>query len=76
MNKTVYLTQDQHYRLMRLIRPANLSIAKTRMALQQRYSVEYDEHVEYVSISQGRPPNYFGAITGADENINWLLLHL
>ena len=86
MNKTVYLTQDQRDRLMALLictmgtdleplGPVN-RIATIDMALQERYSVEYDEHVEYVLISQGRPLNYFGAIIGTDENINWLLLHI
>ena len=56
--------------------PLDTRIGRTQLEAKRQFSVEYDEYPTWIDSELSRPPNYFGAIIGTDENINWLLLHI
>lgn len=57
----------------------NLCSAKTINHITEQLRTNYRlTYSEYESIFGGadRPDNYWGQLTGTEEDINWLLLHL
>ncbi len=78
--QTIYLTMQQRERLMQLLHtPATRKFTRiddmTKQAAAQ-FNVTYAEHPVYVAEDMPKPLDYFGSISGTEENINWLLLHL
>lgn len=84
--QTIYLTLQQRERLMQLLHtPLFTMDASTRMFARidsmtkqaaTQFNVTYAEHPAYIPEGMPKPLDYFGSITGTEENINWLFLHL